>query len=80
MKYVVTVTTTGGPMTDAHVADLGRLGARVLRSDEPQWCEATFRIEASDEPSASALAIEGVRAVRGDVTVDAVAVVPDPTA
>ena len=78
MKFTVTVTSTGDPMTDAHVADLGQLGATVQVTEEARRCEATFTIDATDATSATALAIEGVRAVRGEVTVDAVAVVTDP--
>ncbi len=48
-------------MTDTHVADLARLGATVELTDEPVRCDATFTIEAADAPSATALAIEGVR-------------------
>jgi len=80
VKHTVTVTTTGDPMTDALVADLERLGAVVAGSDEATRCDATFTIEAVDAPSATALAIEGVRAVRGEVHVDAVTVVTDPPA
>jgi len=74
VKHTVTVTTTGGPMTDALVADLARLGATVVVAADPSRCEATFTIEAVDAPSATALAIEGVRAVRGEICVDAVTV------
>ena len=46
-------------------------------SNEPGRCEATFTIEAADAQSATALAIEGVRAVRGEVTLGAVTVAAD---
>jgi hypothetical protein len=75
MKYAVTVTTTGGAMTDTLTAELGELGAVVRSSADPHRCDASFTIDAADAPSAAALAIEGVRAVRGDVTVDALEVV-----
>jgi hypothetical protein len=78
VKYLVTVASTGGPMTDAVVADLRRLGAGVELSAKPGWCEATFTIDATDAHAATALAIEGVRAVRGEIAVDAVGVVADP--
>lgn len=74
MKYAVTVTSTGGPMTEAIVEDLRRLGGTVGLGDRPSSCDVTFTIEAADGQTATALAIEGVRAARGEVTVDAVAV------
>jgi hypothetical protein len=47
----------------------------VRTSPDPRRCAATFTIDADDPTSAAALAIEGIRAVRGQVTVDAVEVV-----
>jgi hypothetical protein len=69
MKYAVTVTTTGRALSAEQAAELGRLGADVSGDGDPARCDATFTIDAADAPSASALAIEGVRAVRGEITV-----------
>jgi len=74
MNYAVTVTTTGAAMTDELVAELSQLGAGVTVSDDRRRCEAAFTIDAVDAPSATALAIEGVRAVRGDIHVETVQV------
>jgi hypothetical protein len=74
VKYAVTVTSTGGPMTEVIVEDLRRLGGTVVLAAEPSGCDVTFTIEAADAQAATALAIEGVRAARGEVTVDGVSV------
>jgi hypothetical protein len=74
MNFAVTVTTTGGALTDTVTAELGRLGALVQSSSDPHRCEATFTIDAADASSATALAIEGIRAVRGEITVEHVEV------
>jgi hypothetical protein len=74
MHYAVIVTTSGQALTADQASELGRLGATVSTDGDTRRCAAAFTIDATDAPSAAALAIEGVRAVRGDVTVEHVEV------